>query len=160
MAVDMFINIDGIKGESKDSKHKGEIDVLAWSWGLSNSGTFHMGGGGGAGKCSMQDLSFTKYVDAGSADLQLACANGKHLKSAKLVVRKAGENPLEYIIIELTELLVTSVSTGGSGGEDRLTENVTLNFEEVHFTYWTQDDKGKKGDSTEYKYNMAENVKK
>jgi type VI secretion system secreted protein Hcp len=76
------------------------------------------------------------------------------------VVRKAGETPLEYIIVELTELLVTSVSTGGSGGEDRLTENVTLNFEEIHFTYWTQSDKGGKGESSEYKYNIAENVKK
>ena len=108
----------------------------------------------------MQDLSFTKYVGAGSADLQLACANGKHLTKATLVVRKAGETPLEYIIIELTEILVSAVSTGGSGGEDRLTENVTLNFEEVHFTYWTQTDKGGKGESSEYKYNMAENVKK
>ena len=160
MAVDMFIKLDGIKGESRDAKHKGEIDVLAWSWGLSNSGTMHMGGGGGAGKANMQDISFTKYVDAGSADLQLSCANGKHLKSAKMVVRKAGETPLEDIIIELGECLVTSVSTGGSGGEDRLTENVTLNFEEIHFTYWTQDDKGAKGESSEYKYNIAENIKK
>ena len=160
MAVDMFIKLDGIKGESRDAKHKGEIDVLAWSWGLSNSGTLHQGGGGGAGKANFQDISFTKYVDAGSADLALSCANGKHLKSAKLIVRKAGENPLEYIIIELGETLVTSLSTGGSGGEDRLTENVTLNFEEIHFTYWTQDDKGAKGESSEYKYNIAENIKK
>jgi type VI secretion system secreted protein Hcp len=159
MAVDIFMKIDALKGESKDKTHKGEIDVLAWSWGLSNSGTFHTGGGGGAGKANVQDLSFTKYVDSSSADLQLACANGKHFKSAKLVVRKAGETPLEYIIIELTELLVTSVSTGGSGGEDRLTENVTLNFEQVHFTYWTQNDKGGKGESSEYKWNVAENAK-
>jgi type VI secretion system secreted protein Hcp len=159
MAVDIFMKIDALKGESKDKTHKGEIDVLAWSWGLSNSGTFHTGGGGGAGKANVQDLSFTKYVDSSSADLQLACANGKHFKSAKLVVRKAGESPLEYIIIELTELLVTSISTGGSGGEDRLTENVTLNFEQVHFTYWTQDDKGAKGVSSEYKWNVAENTK-
>ena len=111
MAVDMFIKIDGIKGESKDSKHKGEIDVLAWSWGLSNSGTFHMGGGGGSGKANLQDLSFTKYVDAGSADLALSCATGKHIAKANLVVRKAGDKPLEYILIELTECLITSVST-------------------------------------------------
>jgi type VI secretion system secreted protein Hcp len=160
MAVDMFMKIDSLKGESKDKTHKGEIDVLAWSWGLSQSGTFATGGGGGAGKANFQDLSFTKYVDACSADLQLACANGKHFKTAKLVVRKAGENPLEYIIIELTELLVSSVSTGGSGGEDRLTENVTLNFEEVHFTYWTQADTGGKGESSEWKYNIAENATK
>lgn len=158
MAVDMFIKIDGIKGESKDKTHKGETDVLAWSWGLSNSGTFHLAGGGGAGKCNAQDLSFTKYVDAGSADLQLSCATGKHLKNAKLVVRKAGTTPLEYIIIELTEVLVTSVSTGGSGGEERLTENVTLNFAEVHYTHWTQTETGGKGESSEFKYDFAENT--
>ena len=161
MAVDMFINIDTIKGESKDAGHKGETDVLAWSWGLSQSGTFHTGAGGGSGKANVQDLSFTKYVDAGSADLQLSCATGKHIAKAKLVVRKAGDKPLEYIIIELTQVLISSVSTGGSGGEDRLTENVTLNFEEVHFTYWTQDEKtGAKGVSSEFKFNIAENVKK
>jgi type VI secretion system secreted protein Hcp len=159
MAVDMFIKIDALKGESKDAKHKGEIDVLAWSWGLSNSGTFHTGGGGGAGKANIQDLSFTKYVDSSSADLQLACATGKHFTKANLVVRKAGDTPLEYILIELTELMVTSVSTGGSGGEDRLTENVTLNFEQVHFTYWTQTDKGGKGEPSEWKFNIAENKK-
>ena len=160
MAVDMFIKIGDVKGESRDSKHKDEIDVLAWSWGVSNSGTFHTGGGGGSGKANVQDLSFTKYVDAGSADLGLACCNGKHFPTAKLIVRKAGETPLEYIIIELTKVLITSLSTGGSGGEDRLTENVTLNFEQVHFTYWTQGEKGSKGESSEYSYNVAENLKK
>ena len=76
MAVDMFIKIDGIKGESKDKKHKDEIDVLAWSWGMSQSGTFHTGGGGGAGKVNVQDLSFTKWVDKASAALMLCCCNG------------------------------------------------------------------------------------
>ena len=160
MAVDMFMKLDGIKGESRDKTHGGEIDVLAWSWGLSNSGTFHTGGGGGAGKANVQDLSFTKYVDAGSADLQLSCANGKHIAKGTLVVRKAGEEPLEYIIIELSKILVSAVSTGGSGGEDRLVESVNLNFEEVHFTYWTQGEQGAKGESSEYKYNIAENTKK
>lgn len=160
MAVDMFLKIDGIKGESKDSTKKDEIDVLAWSWGLSNSGTFHMGPGGGAGKANIQDLSVTKYVDASSADLQLACCNGKHIKNAVLTVRKAGEKPLEYIIITLTDVLVTSFSSGGSGGEDRLTENMTLNFTEVEYVYWTQDPKGGKGEKSTFKYNIAENIKK
>src|SRR6476660_2723852 len=97
MAVDMFIKIDTVDGESKDSKHKGEIDVLAWSWGMSNSGSAHTGGGAGAGKVNVQDLSFTKYIDKSSPDLMLACCNGKHFPDANLVVRKAGEKPLEYL---------------------------------------------------------------
>jgi type VI secretion system secreted protein Hcp len=146
MAVDMFLKLGDLKGESHDKAHKDEIDVLAWSWGVSQSGTMHAGAGGGAGKVNVQDLSFTKWVDNTSPDLLLACCNGKHFPSAKLVVRKAGGTaPLEYIIIQLEEILVTSVSTGGSGGEDRLTENVTLNFARAKWEYTPQDAKGGAG---------------
>ena len=138
MAVDMFLKLDGIKGESLDDKHKGEIDVLAWSWGLSQSGTSHMGGGGGAGKVNVQDLSFTKYVDKATTPLVLATCNGQHIKQALLTVRKAGKSPVEYIKITLDQIMVTSVSTGGSGGEDRLTENVTLNFAKFKVEYAEQ----------------------
>src|SRR2546428_8645908 len=131
MAVDMFMKIDGIKGESGDDKHKEEIDVLSWSWGMSQSGSAHMGGGAGAGKVNVNDLSFTKYIDVASPDLYLSCCNGKHLKDAKLVVRKAGENPLEYIIVTMEDVIVSSVSNGGSGGEDRPTENETPHFARV-----------------------------
>ena len=113
MAMDMFIKIGALKGESKDSKHKESIDVLAWSWGASNSGSAHVGGGAGAGKVHVQDLSFTKYVDKCTPDLLLAACNGKHFPDATLVVRKAGAKPLEYITIKLTEVLVTSITEGG-----------------------------------------------
>ncbi|MDH3351904.1 MAG: type VI secretion system tube protein Hcp [Gammaproteobacteria bacterium] len=143
MAVDMFLKIDGeIEGESKDHKHKGEMDILAWSWGLSNSGSFHTGGGGGSGKANFQDLSVTKWVDIASPVLQLFCSNGDQFKKATLCVRKAGKKPLEYIVITMEDVMVTSVSTGGSGGEDQLTENVTLNFAKVKFEYTSQKDDG------------------
>jgi type VI secretion system secreted protein Hcp len=142
MAVDQFIKINGIEGESKDDKHKNEIDVLAWSWGASQSGSMHGGGGGGSGKVSVQDLSFVKYIDKATPPLFLHCCNGKHIPDATLVVRKAGENPLEYLKIKMTDVIVTSVSTGGSGGEDRLTENVTLNFAKVEASYTEQTKKG------------------
>ena len=90
MAVDMFIKLDSIKGESTDKQYIGEIDVLAWSWGMSQSGTTHMGGGGGAGKASFQDLSFTKYIDSSTNALMTALAKGTHVKTAELLVRKAG----------------------------------------------------------------------
>jgi type VI secretion system secreted protein Hcp len=162
MAVDMFIKIGDIKGESrdKDANHKGTIDVLAWSWGMSQSGTTHGGGGGGAGKVNVQDLSFTKYVDKASAPLMMACCKGTHYDDATLTVRKAGDTPLEYIIIKFKELIVTSVSTGGSGGEDRLTENVTLNFAEFEYAYQPQDAKGAKdGGAIEAKFDIAGNAK-
>lgn len=143
MALDMFLNIVGeIEGEAKDHAHENEIDVLAWSWGMSQSGTFHVGGGGGAGKANFQDLSVTKWIDKSSPILMLYCSNGDHFEEATLTVRKAGKKPLEYLIIKMTKVMVTSVSTGGSGGEDRLTENVTLNFAEVEVEYVEQKDDG------------------
>jgi type VI secretion system secreted protein Hcp len=160
MAVDMFMKLDGIEGESRDKAHKKEIDVLAWSWGMSNSGSAHTGGGAGAGKVSVQDLSFTKYVDSSSHVLLLDCCLGTHIPKANLVVRKAGGTTvLEYIKIELTEVLITSVSTGGSGGEDRLTENVTLNFAKFKYEYVPQDEKGAALPTKTTIYNVAENSK-
>lgn len=139
MAVDMFLKIPDCEGESQDKDHLKEIDVLAWSWGLSQSGTTHHGGGGGSGKVNVQDLSFTHYFDAASSVLMQRTFDGKHLENAVLVVRKAGgDAPLDYIVITMTDVMVTSVSTGGSGGEDRLTENVVLNFAEVEVKYQEQ----------------------
>src|SRR5580765_4498302 len=105
MAMDMFLDIKGVKGESRDSKFKEKIDILAWSWGLSNSGTAHVGGGAGAGKVNVQDISVTKYVDSASPKLMLACCSGTHYPEALLTVRKAGGTPVEYIKIKVEEVL-------------------------------------------------------
>jgi type VI secretion system secreted protein Hcp len=158
--MDMFLNLGAkIKGESKDSVHKGEIDILAWSWGMSNSGTTHMGGGGGAGKANFQDISVTKYIDKASCPIMAACAAGDHIDEAKLIVRKAGGTPVEYLVITLTECLVSSYSTGGSGGEDRLTENVTLNFAKAAIEYKIQDEKGQGKADGNFTWDIAANTK-
>ena len=159
MAMDMFLKIGDLKGESVDSIHKGEIDVLAWSWGLSQSGTTHGGAGGGAGKVNVQDLSFTKYIDKSSPSLVTACCTGRHFPDATLTIRKSGPKGLEYLTIKLDEVLVTSVSTGGSGGEDRLTENVTLNFAKFTLSYQPQAKDGSKdGPAIEAKWDINANV--
>jgi len=161
MAVDMFLLLDDIKGETKDKEYKSKnaMDVLAFSWGLSQSGTFHSGGGGGAGKANFQDISVTKWVDSASSILMTYCAKGTHIPKGKLVVRKAGDKPLEYIIYELEQIMVTSISTGGSGGEDRLTENISLNFAKVKHVYWPQDEKGGKGPaSMDFEFDIAANA--
>jgi type VI secretion system secreted protein Hcp len=159
MAVDMFLDIEGeISGESQDKTHKDTIDVLAWSWGMSQSGSFHLGGGGGAGKANFQDISLTKYIDKASPVLMLYCANGDHFTKAQLIVRKAGKKPLEYLKIEMKKVLVTSVSTGGSGGEDKLTENVSLNFAEVFVKYIEQTPEGGEGAKPEFKWDIAANA--
>lgn len=160
MALDMFVNMGAkIKGESRDKVQgpKGDIDILAWSWGMSQSGTTHTGGGGGAGKANFQDLSFTKYVDSASNALMTALAKGSHIDKVVLLVRKAGEGQQKYIMITMEEVLVTSVSTGGSGGEDRLTENVTLNFAKVKYDYSKQDSKGVVSGDLTFAWHIAEN---
>ena len=157
MAMDQFIKIGSLKGEAKDKTHKDEIDVLSWSWGVSNSGSAQQGGGQGAGKCNVQDFSFTKYIDKSTPDLMLAVCNGKHFDKATVTVRKAGENPLEYLQITMEDLIVTNVSTGGSGGEDRLTENVSLNFAKFKYEYTPQKPDGS-GDSTvDFAFDIAAN---
>ena len=158
MAVDMFIKIDDLKGESVDDVHADEIDVLAWSWGMSQSGTTHIGKGGGGGKVNVQDISITKYVDKSSLNLMIMCCNGTTFEEAVLVVRKAGENPLEYLKITMKLGIISSISTGGSGGEDRLTENITLNFAEFESEYTPQMEDGSGDAAVVAGFDIAKNA--
>ena len=143
-------------------KDKKAMDILAWSWGMSQPGSTHFGQGGGAGKVNVQDISLTKYVDAASATLMQFCCVGKHIDKGTLTVRKAGGDkdaaPLEYMKIEFEELIVSSISAGASGGEDRLTENVTLNFREFHYTYALQASTGGSDSTKEWKFDIAANA--
>jgi type VI secretion system secreted protein Hcp len=140
MAVDFFLKIDGIEGESTDSKHKGEIDVASWSWGETNTGSMHFGGGGGAGKVSMQDFQFTMRMNRATPKLMQACATGQHIKKAVLTCRKAGTEQQEYLKITFSDLLVSSYQTGASGGMDEVlpTESISLNFAKIEFEYKPQ----------------------
>jgi type VI secretion system secreted protein Hcp len=158
MAVDMFLKIDDIKGESVDHKHKDEIQVLAWSWGMTQSGTTHDGPGGGSGKVNVNDLSFTHFIDTASPNLMKFCCNGKHFKTALLTVRKAGgDNQVEYLKIKLQDIIISSVSTGGSGGEDRITENVGLNFGKFTLEYTPQKSDGTPGPAIPVAWNVPQN---
>lgn len=158
MAVDMVLKIEGVDGESVIKDHEGEIDVLAWSWGMNQSGTMHAGGGGGAGRVNVQDVSFTKYVDKATPNLMRACCNGEHFSEALLTVRKAGKDALDYMKIKMLRVLVTSVDTGGSGGEERLTENVTLNFAKVEVAYTPQKEDGTGDAEVTLIWNIEKNI--
>ena len=138
-AVDYFLKLDGIKGESSDDKHKDEIDLESWSWGETNSGTHAGGGGGGAGKVVMQDFHFTMRMNKATPELMLACATGKHLKEATLTCRKAGTEQQEYLKIKFSDMLVSSYQTGGSGGGGVVpTEQISLNFSKIEYEYKPQ----------------------
>lgn len=160
MAVDMFLMLDGIKGESQDDKHKDEIDIESFSWGMSQSGSGHRGGGQGTGKVDVNDITITKIIDKSSPSLMLACANGKHIPKGKITVRKAGENPLDYFTIDLEGILVSGYQTAGSeGANERPAENISLNFVKVKIEYWTQSEKGAKGENANFAWDVAKNVK-
>lgn len=143
MATDMFLKIDGIKGESMDDKCKDQIDVLSFSWGAHQQSSMGAGGGGGAGKASVNDLSVTHMVDKASPNLLLALMGGKHIKEALLTVRKAGETPLDYLKITMKDLIISSLQHGGSNGGDGLTEVINLSFSEFKVEYQPQGKDGK-----------------
>ena len=139
-AVDMFLRIDNVTGESTDAKHKGEIDVLAWSWGQS----------AGAARTSrtlpavcIQDLSLTKYIDSASPELIMNSLVGEVAPQAVLkLVRRAGDSSTTFLTLTMRNVTVAAYSTGGSGGEDRLTENVVLHFESMQGSYQKQNADG------------------
>ena len=159
MAIDMFIKIGQIEGESKDAAHAGEMDVLAYSLGFSNSGTTHVGGGAGVGKVNAQDLSFTTYVSKASLQLFAAVCVGKIFPAATLTLRKAGANPIEFLKIRMEDVLVSSDSSGASGGEDRPTENYSLNYARIIFTYTGQDASGAALPPIKAGFDFVNNVK-
>jgi type VI secretion system secreted protein Hcp len=155
-AVDMFLKLGDIQGEAQDAKHEGEIDVLAWSWSMSQTPP-DFGGGGGAGRPLIRALSITKYIDASSAPIYMNLLTGKFIPEATLTVRKAGADPLEFIKIDMKDVLVTSTNPGGSGGEDRLSENISLNFREVCITYTEQSPQGGAGNEYQTCWNVETN---
>jgi type VI secretion system secreted protein Hcp len=159
MAVDMFLKLDGIKGESADAKHKGEIDIESFSWSMAQTGGGHRGSGSGSGKVDVNDISIQKVVDKSSPSLMLACANGKHIAKGTLTVRKAGENPLDYLTIDLENILISNYQTSGAQAADIPTESVTLNFVKMKLEYWTQTDKGAKGENSNFSWDVAQNMK-
>ena len=156
MAVSIFARIGTIKGESQDAKHVDEIEVSSWAWGVSQSGPMAQGGGGGRSKASFSDLNFTHQLDKASPLLMLACATGQHIKDATITVRKAGEGQQEYLVVTMTDLLVTSVSTSGSDGETPM-ESVSLAFAKVDLEYRPQKPDGALDAGVHFKYDLKAN---
>ena len=144
-AVDMFLDLEGIPGESQADKFKGQIDVLAWSWGVSNPGpvtTIDKKTTTTTNGVRFQDISFTHYIDRSSPRLFSHVASGEVIGNAVLTVRKAGQFPFTQLKICMSGVRATSMSTGGSGGEDRLTENISLGYGAIAMWYQQQNATG------------------
>ena len=141
MAIDLFLKIEGITGESRDARHKGEIDLLSFSWGEQESG-HPTGGGGGGGKVSFQDLQFTSSVNKASPHLFLACASGRHFPKATLTARRAVGGQ-DFLKLTFQDVLVSSFHDGGAASSDAPVDQVSLNFGKVTFEYVAQRPDGK-----------------
>lgn len=143
MAFDAFLKLDGVKGEATADGHKDEINILSFSWGVSNTAS-HSGAGAGSGKASLSTFNIMKKTDAASASLFQSCCSGKHTPLATVVLRKAGgEKALEYLKYKFSDVLVTSVQwSGSSGGDDVPAESVSFAYSKVEIAYAPQDAKG------------------
>jgi type VI secretion system secreted protein Hcp len=159
-AVDYLLEIDGIKGESSDSKFKDAIEVQSFGWGVANTGTHAGGGGGGAGKAKFADLSFTSTVNKASPLLMLACATGQHIKKAVLHVRKQGGDQQEYMTITLEDLLVSSYQNGDApGGDVAVIDSFSLNYAKIKYEYKPQKPDGTLDSAVTAGYDLKANKK-
>ena len=160
MAADYFLNIDGIKGESPDAKHKDEIQLDSWSWGESQAGSHSAGGGGGHGKVVMQDFNFTMATNKASPALFLNCATGAHIKKAQLTCRKAGGDQQEYLKVYFEDLLISSYKTGGAASDSGATKDaIAFNFSTIKFEYAPQKADGSLGSPVIFGYDIKQNKK-
>lgn len=159
MAVDMFLKLDGIKGETMDAKHKGEIEILSWSWALIQPSSAGSGAGSGAGKVQVHDIVVSKTVDVASPNLIAFCCQGKHIKTATLAVRKAGGEQQDYLKITLEDVLITSVQPGGNAANELPMEEVKLNFAKFKYSYAPQKADGTLEAAVEAGWDVKQNVK-
>lgn len=158
MAHDVFLKLDGITGESQDKTHRGEIEVLNWTWSVAQESTMHTGSGGGTGKATVEDLVFEHYVDRSSPTLMQKCLTGTHIPEAKLTVRKAGGNPLAYLTLTMTKVLVTMVNPTSHADDDiKVRERVALSFAKVTSEYTVQNGDGGSGGTVSASYDIQMN---
>lgn len=165
---DFFLKLEDIKGESTDDKHKGEIDLVGFSFGAFQPGAAaSVGSGSGAGKVSFSEVVVTKLMDAASAKLMVACASGQHFKEATLTLRKAGGSQVEYATISLKQVLVSGYEAGGGTSEPEAVvgkftlpvETIKLNFAHITFKYTAQNQDGTAGPKTMAGWDLQKNIK-
>jgi type VI secretion system secreted protein Hcp len=155
MAVDVFLKIEGIPGESNDDAHKTEIDVLSYSWGVSQTGTASYGGGMGAGKANFGDFNFMMRMNKATPKLMTACATGEHIKGATLSCRKAGGKQQDYMIYKFYDLIISSYQTSASSEEP--TESISFNYSKMEMAYKIQKADGTLENGPEFKYDLKSN---
>ena len=157
-AVDYFLKIDGIEGESQDATHRGAFQLDSWSWRAQNVGTMQAGGGGGGGRAQMRDFYFTMRVNRATPKLMQRLASGEHIKRAVLTCRKAGTKPQEYLKITFEDIIVSSYHTNSAQGDGLSpTETIGLNFAKITYEYREQKADGSLGGAVVASHDMKQN---
>lgn len=158
MAQDIFIKIGSLKGESQDKQFKEWMDVLAWSWGATQTGSFHGGGGGGTGKVNVHDFSFTKRTDITSPKLVGKVCTGEHYDKVEVKARKAGGKPFVYLEYTFEDVIISSYSTGGSSADETISENISFNFAKFKIKYNQQSKTGAQDVDDSFTFNVQQNA--
>lgn len=154
---DFFIKIDGIAGESKDSKHAGQIDVLNWGYAVSQSSSANTGGGGGVGKAHFSELVFTHYIDKSTPNLMKYCASGKHIPSVELSCCKVGDGQQEYMKVVMTDVLITHVRPTGDSSSPRVLEEVGISYSTIKVEVKEQNANGSMGAAVTGAWDVKQN---
>lgn len=136
MSVAMFLKMDGITGDSKNYDYKGWSDVVSWSWGLSSnrdSAQLH-----DDDKTSFKEISITKRIGMDSTDIMLLFAQGKTVKNVEfniIPILTAREAKQKYLSMRMENVVIKSITTGGSATEDYFKENIVLLFDKIRYVY-------------------------
>jgi len=161
VAVEIFIKLDGIDGESEKKAAEGWIEIFSFSNGASNPSSVAFGTGSGAGKVDISSIALQKQLDKASPKLFLNCCNGTHIKSGNLIVREAtGDDTTQiYYQYDLTEVFVDSISWGGAANGGKPSESLSLSSKSLQITYWPQDAAGKVGNKIVAGWDVSKNAK-
>jgi type VI secretion system secreted protein Hcp len=153
--AEMFLKLDGIEGESLDADHAGEIEIKSWGWTTTNAVRWDMNQGGQSTKVEIKDIDLDKICDKASVTLYQNCVTGKHIKSGTITCRKNdGDQKVEYLIVTLTDIMVTKVQFVGGGEEQNLKESVSLSFAEFRMDYKVQNDTGNAAGAKSFGFNV------
>src|ERR1039457_5526578 len=155
MAVDYYLKLEGIEGESQDSSHKNEIQLLSWSWGASNVSSVAGTGGSGAGKVDLSDFSVMTNFDKSTPKFFKSITKGTHITSGSLAAIKAGADGKPYLKVDFKELFVSSLQLSASS--EIPTVSVSFSYNEIKVDYSMQNEQGNMVSTGPVTYNLKEN---
>jgi len=140
MAVDYFLKLDGIEGESADEKHKNQIQLMSWSWGASNMSSVAGTGGSGAGKVDMSDFNMMTFFDKSTPKFFKNISKGTHITKGTLEAIKSGADGKPYLKVDFQEIFVTGLQMSASSEVPSV--SITFTYNEIKVDYYQQDEKG------------------